>query len=72
LLRKAAKDSVPVMRALWDARVQVSHDAMVAAGIQIEYDIDKQPFQDAMQPLYDQYLKDPSLRDLVERIGDVH
>lgn len=71
LLRTAAKDSVPVMRELWDARVKVSRDAMVAAGIQIVDGINKQPFMDAMQPLYDQYLKDPALRDLVEKIRNV-
>ena len=72
LLRKAAKDSVPVMRRLWDARVEVSRNAMVEAGVDIVYDIDKQPFMDAMQPLYDQYLQDPALRDLVERIRAVN
>ena len=71
MLRKAAKDSVPVMRELWDARVEVSRDAMVAAGVQIVDGIDKQPFMDAMQPLYDQYLQDPALRNLVEKIRDV-
>ena len=72
LLRKVAKDSVPVMRRLWDARVEVSRNAMVAAGVDIVYDIDKQPFMDAMQPLYDQYLQDAALRDLVERIRAVN
>ena len=71
LLRKAAKGSVPVMRELWDARVKISRDAMVAAGIQIVDGIDKQPFMDAMQPLYDQYLQNPALRDLVEKIRSV-
>ena len=71
LLRRAARDSVGVMRRLWDARVRVSHDAMVAAGIDIVYDIDRQPFMDAMRPLYDRYLQDPALRDLVERIRAV-
>ena len=68
LLRRTAKESVPVMRELWDARVTISRNAMVEAGVQIVDDIDKQPFMDAMQPLYEQYLKDPALKDLVERI----
>ena len=72
LLRKAARNSVPVMRGLWDARVQVSHDAMVAAGVDIVYDIDKQPFMAAMQPLYEHYLQDPALLDLVDRIRAVN
>ena len=68
LVRRAAKESVPVMRKLWDARVTISRNAMVEAGVQIVDNVDKQPFMDAMQPLYEQYLKDPKLRDLVERI----
>lgn len=68
LLRRTAKESVPVMRELWDARVTVSRNAMVEAGVQIVDDIDKQPFMDAMQPLYEQYLRDPALKELVERI----
>lgn len=68
LLRRTAKESVPVMRELWDARVTISRNAMVEAGVQIVDDIDKQPFMDAMQPLYEQYLEDPALSDLVERI----
>ena len=71
LLRKTAKDSVPVMRRLWDARVEASRNAIIAAGVNIVDDIDKQPFIDAMAPLYDEYLQDPALRKLVERIRDV-
>lgn len=68
LIRRTARESVQVMRELWDERVTISRNAMVAAGVQIVDDIDKQPFMDAMQPLYDQYLEDPVLKDLVERI----
>ena len=71
LLREAAKGSVTVMRRLWDERVASSRDAIVAAGVNIVEDIDKQPFIDAMQPLYDEYLQDPALRSLVERIRAV-
>ena len=68
LVRRAAKESVHAMRELWDARVTTSRNAMVEAGVQIVDNIDKQPFMDAMQPLYEKYLKDPRLSDLVERI----
>ena len=39
--------------------------------VDIEDDIDKQPFIDAMDPLYAQYLQDSALRSLVERIRAV-
>ena len=71
LLRRAAKESVPAMRELWDARVHTAREAMVEAGVQIVDNINKQPFMDAMQPLYEQYLEDPALKDLVERIRAV-
>ena len=71
LIRKAAKDSVKTMRRLWDARVAASHEAMIAAGVNIVDDIDKQPFMDAMAPLYDVYLQEPALREMVERIRAV-
>lgn len=48
-----------------------SRDAMIAAGVNIVDDIDKQPFIDAMAPLYDKYLQDPGLRKLVEKIRAV-
>ena len=56
---------------VWDARVTASRDAMIAAGIDIVDDVDKQPFIDAMEPLYDEYLQDSALRQLVERIRAV-
>ncbi|MCY4157731.1 MAG: TRAP transporter substrate-binding protein [Gammaproteobacteria bacterium] len=68
LIRRAAKESVPVMRRLWDARVKASRNAMAEAGVAIVDNIDKQPFMDAMRPLYDQYLEDPALKGLAERI----
>jgi len=71
LLRRAAKQSVPVMRKLWDARVMASRNAMAEAGVEIVDGIDKRPFMDAMRPLYGQYLKDPALKDLAERIRAV-
>jgi len=71
LIRKAAKDSVKTMRRLWDARVAASHEAMIAAGVNIVDDIDKQSFMDAMAPLYDEYLQEPALREMVERIRAV-
>ena len=71
LLREAARESVTVMRRLWDERVKTSRNAMAEAGVNIVDGIDKQPFIDAMQPLYDEYLKDPALRELVERIRAV-
>lgn len=70
LLRQAAKESVPYMRKLWDAREEKSLAAIKAAGTQV-LEVDKASFSQAMAPVYARFLKDPKLQDLVKRIQDV-
>ncbi|MEI4474246.1 TRAP transporter substrate-binding protein [Frigidibacter sp. MR17.24] len=69
-VRQAAKDSVPVMRELWNAQVKASEEKVVAGGAEVIMDVDKQPFIDAMKPVYDKYVTTPELQDLVKRIQD--
>lgn len=68
LVRQAAKDSVPVMRELWAAREAESEKRMVEAGVKIVRDIDKQPFIDAMGPVYEKFVTTDTLKSLVTRI----
>jgi tripartite ATP-independent transporter DctP family solute receptor len=68
-LRQSAKESVPYMRKLWDEREETSLAAVKAAGAEI-IDVDKASFQAAMKPVYDKFLADPKLKDLVKRIQD--
>jgi tripartite ATP-independent transporter DctP family solute receptor len=68
-LRQAAKESVPEMRRLWQARSEESRKAVLAAGSQINT-LDKAPFQAAMGPVYDQFLRDERMRGIVQRIRD--
>lgn len=69
-IRTAAKESVGYMRKLWDEREAKSLAAVQAGGAQI-VDVDKASFQAAMKPVYDKFLKDPHLQDLVKRIQAV-
>ncbi len=69
-IRAAAKESVIYMRKLWDEREAKSLALVKAAGIQI-VDVDKASFQAAMKPVYDKFLKDPKLQDMVKRINAV-
>lgn len=69
-IRAAAKESVGYMRKLWDEREAKSLETVKAGGAQI-VEVDKASFQAAMKPVYDKFLKDPKLQDLVRRIGDV-
>ncbi|MGH1415378.1 MAG: TRAP transporter substrate-binding protein [Pelagimonas sp.] len=71
LVRQAAKDSVPVMRDLWAAREAASEEKVRAAGVEIIDDIDKQPFMDAMVPVYEKHVTSEKLKSLVEAIRAV-
>jgi len=45
--------------------------AIVKAGGAEIVDVDKASFQAAMKPVYDKFLKDPKLQDMVKRINAV-
>jgi tripartite ATP-independent transporter DctP family solute receptor len=67
LFREAAKESVAKQRELWAAKETESKAAVEALGATIN-EVDKQPFIDAMAPVYEKYVTDPKLQDMVERI----
>lgn len=69
-LRATAKESVIYMRKLWDEREAASLAKVRAEGAQI-IEVDKVGFQNAMKPVYEKFLKDPKLQDMVNRIKDV-
>src|SRR5258706_2482279 len=69
-LRKAAKDSVPYMRKLWDELDVKSRKAVEAAGSQVITVANKQEFIDAMKPVYAKFASTPRLAGLVKRIQD--
>jgi TRAP-type C4-dicarboxylate transport system substrate-binding protein len=71
IVRQAAKESVPFMREQWVAREKESEDKVRAAGVEVVTDIDKQPFIDAMVPVYEKHVTDDKLKDLVARIQAV-
>lgn len=70
LIRKAAKDSVPYMRNLWDEREIRSRKFVAAAGTQVITLANKKEFIDAMAPVYAKFANTPKLKDLVKRIQD--
>jgi len=67
IVRDAARESVPIMRGLWDAQTAASRAAVEAAGAQVN-GVDKEAFAKAMAPVYDQFVRDEKLKALVERI----
>lgn len=68
LIRKAAKDSVPYMRKLWDEREINSRKLVEAGGAQITTIANKQELIDAMKPVYEKFANTPALQSLVTRI----
>ncbi len=65
---EAAKESVKVQRELWAAQEKVSEDKIRASGAEVVTDIDKTPFIEAMKPVYEKYVTNPKLKDMVSRI----
>ena len=68
IVRQAAKESVPFMRELWAEREAQSEQKVRDAGVEVIADIDKQPFIDAMGPVYEKHVTSDVLKDLVQRI----
>ena len=70
IFKQAGKESMEKQWELWDARVAESRKIVEEAGSQITTP-EKQPFIDAMKPVYDKYVNTPELKDLVARIQAV-
>ncbi|MDQ2635185.1 MAG: TRAP transporter substrate-binding protein [Pseudomonadota bacterium] len=70
IFKQAGKESMEKQWELWDARVAESRKIVEDAGSQITTP-EKQPFIDAMKPVYDKYVNTPELKDLVTRIQAV-
>lgn len=70
IFKAAAKESVARQRELWTAKVKESRAKVEAAGSRITTP-DKQPFIEAMGPVYEKHVKDDKLKAMVEAIKAV-
>jgi tripartite ATP-independent transporter DctP family solute receptor len=68
IIRGAARDSVAVMRRLWDGYETSARRTVEAAGGTIVTDVDRRAFADALVPLYPAIVTAPLQRALVRRI----
>ena len=68
-IRQAATESVPYMRKQWAEREAKSLALVKAAGAEI-IEIDKAPFRAVMKPVYDKFITDARLKDLIKRAQD--
>jgi tripartite ATP-independent transporter DctP family solute receptor len=70
VVRQAAKDSVVKMRELWSAREKSSEEKVRAGGVNV-IEVDKEEFSAAMKPVYDRFVTDNSMKQLLEEIQAV-
>jgi len=71
IVRTAARNSADAQRLLWQEREKVSMETVAAGGVEVNTIEDKTPFQEAMAPVYDQFLAgNPDLADLVQLMRD--
>jgi tripartite ATP-independent transporter DctP family solute receptor len=68
IIRDAARDSVPVMRRLWDDYETSAERTVEKAGAKIVRDVDRKAFADRLTPLYPTIIEDARLRSMVRRI----
>src|SRR5437763_11481045 len=66
LIKKLAREAQLDERKLWTAYEKQAMDKAQTGGVQIVATIDKQPFQDAVKPVWDKY--GPRFAELVKRI----
>ncbi|MEO1079877.1 MAG: TRAP transporter substrate-binding protein [Pseudomonadota bacterium] len=67
-LQAAASDSVPIMRALWDARVEESRRRVLDHGVAVVDKVDQDAFASRMTPVWDRFVSTPEMRRLVDDI----
>jgi len=68
-LREAARASVQLQRQLWDAAEAQALAAAKAAGAQ-QVDVEREPFRQAMAPVYARFVNTPELQRLVKAIQE--
>jgi tripartite ATP-independent transporter DctP family solute receptor len=70
-LQAAADESVPIMRALWDQRVEDSRQRLLDRGIELVEEVDHEAFREQMVPIWDRLLATPELREISQAILDL-
>ena len=67
LFREKARESVAIMRRLWDAKQASARETVLNAGIRYN-DADHAAFRRAVEPVWRRYLADPDIAETVRRI----
>ena len=67
IVMESARESVPYMRRLWDARVAEARDALIGAGVKVN-EVDREAFRASMRPVWEAFVRTPEQRQVVEAI----
>ena len=67
MVKDSARESVPYMRRLWDARVEAAKTALVADGVKVNA-VDPAPFRERMLPVWDRFVTTGAQRALVDAV----
>lgn len=68
LVKQCARDSVPVMRDMWDARTIAAQETLAAAGVKVNEVEDQTAFSDLMKPVWERYIVSDAQKSLVQSI----
>jgi TRAP-type C4-dicarboxylate transport system substrate-binding protein len=68
IIRDAARDSVPIMRRLWDEYEVSAERTVEKAGGKIARDVDRKAFAEKLVPLYSSIVDNDRVRSIVRRI----
>lgn len=69
-LQEAANESYEYQKVLWKESEEEALKAVQEAGVKVLYP-DKQPFEEKVQPLIDEYKSEPAVYDLITKIKSV-
>lgn len=67
-LQAAARESVPIMRRIWDRRVAESRKRVLAGGVRVVEEVDHDAFSGRMLPVWNRFLSTPAMKSLAQEI----
>jgi tripartite ATP-independent transporter DctP family solute receptor len=68
IIADAARESVTVLRRFWRERDESAQKGALAAGTVFVKDVNKEPFRNAMRPVYDKFVTTPQQKALFQAI----
>ena len=69
-VRASARASADVQLRLWREATQAALDAVIEAGVEVVH-VDKAPFAEAVEAIYEGYAAEPGMRELIDRIRGI-